>query len=374
MKSSFVNAAAVGALSFVASILVAPGGFAAPPVESLPPACDLNQVFCVDENGIPLRNESRPSLKVGDPLTVAIVPMVALTDGALHLEADGVSPASTRCLKPDPAKGQPAPEPREIALMIHFDATTVGTVVVRYTRYPTCDTTTAVVTRPLTFAVGPGGYHIEAGILFPVVFRGNRKVETPYYANTSDSTLEVVQSTQAVPVALAFHYFPFGMDGGTDVTVFQTESCSDPDRDAKNVSDDKPKKNDFEIWPKPQTRIDVPCWAKDIGRWVFKPLAFEAGTTLVVNPFQQFFVGGGWGPIKGTTFSVGASFVQGQFLPPTYQQGMLMSTNPKTPFVADTRYMVRPYIGLTLSPDILGTLIEALNAAKKIAPVSPSTN
>jgi hypothetical protein len=215
---------------------------------------------------------------------------------------------------------------------------------IHFTRSESCGlASTANVTRTLTFGVGTAGYHFEAGLLFPIVFQGLRTVSAIPFPNTNDSTIQTSTSLQAVPVAIALHYFPWGILGGKQASTWTI---------------------DLECKGKLSCLIRYPYY------WFVTPLGLEAGATIGTNPFQEYFLGVAYGPVRGGTISAGMAFVQGQYIPKSYQEGMLIPTNGNH-FTPDTKYMIRPYIGLTLSPEIIGTVLSVLGAAKKIAPTKP---
>jgi hypothetical protein len=308
-------------------------------------------IYCVDENGITDPNTLAPDtpqagvLQPGFPLTIDVVLQNKIPGGSIRLEATGV-PDATVCLDSDAG----GPSPNQIGARVaqlHIAALPdTGTFSVSFTRTASCGTNNVLVSRTIPFNLGMQGYHFESGLLFPIVFGGIRRVGTPYVLNTFDRTLTTSESIQAVPVSIALHYFPWGIEGGPQTSAYIRDFC------------------EF------QNKVTPSCVLRDLYSWFIRPLALEAGTTISVNPFQEYFLGAAYGPVRGGTLSVGLAFVQGQFIPKNYAEGMLLPSNG-TAFVPDTLYMIRPYIGLTFSPEILSTVIDALNAAKKIAPAAP---
>ncbi len=333
--------------------------FSLTPLQSLLSSfgCDKSSIICLDQNGSPLvvdgAPDEVPDVVPGQHLTIGVIADARELAGQdLAITVDGLSsdkPVHVAAAQP---RGQvviisrsftpPAAPQYSTQFSAHFTrSVAAGTA------------TTTLAENDLTFSVGAAGYHFSAGVLLPVVFRGTRIIQAVRVPNTSQSTLVFTESTQSLPVYMEFEYFPWGIQGGPALASSFTSpnpySCGSKARWWENA---------------------VVCPAAWVYQRIIQTVGVEAATTIGTNPFQEYFVGGSIEPVRGASINFGAAFVQGQFFPPTYTPGALApSTGPG--FVPYTQYMIRPYVGLTISPEILAFVIEALKTAQGLAPVSP---
>lgn len=72
---------------------------------------------------------------------------------------------------------------------------------------------------------------------------------------------------------------------------------------------------------------------------------------------KKYYVGAAWSPLKGITLSGGLAIVRGQFLSPGLATPDL--DNEAMPHFTE-RYMYRPYVGVTLTPQVVDSLKAAL--------------
>jgi hypothetical protein len=279
-------------------------------------------------------------LVIGDPTTVA--------GDDVTITVDGLSAKAEVQVPPTPAPGQ------DLVASLSFTPPTGTQYASQFPAHYKATTSAKALDKSndLTFNVGSSGYHFSAGILLPIVFNGSRTVTSVRLPNTTQSTLQVQQGMQAVPVALAFEYFPWGIQGGPS----QASSFTTPDPDSCTKSS--------------RAYAPVECPFAWFYKRVIQTIGVEAATTIGANPFQEYFIGGSIEPVRGASLNVGAAFVQGQFLPPNYTSGVLAPT-ANAPYSVYTQYMVQPYIGLTLSPEVLAFVVDALKTAQTLAPVAP---
>jgi hypothetical protein len=356
---------------------------------SAPAECDRNEVFCIDVNGSALSNERDPDLEPGGPLTIIVIgDSSSAPTGELTLKADAPIGLSTdRCFETADAGGKgtghegdaggealdpfmtvgltadDASAPREQLdagkpsnnhlLSLHIDQVPSAAFTVHYTATTTCEKDASTrVDRPLTFSVGQSGYHLDPSFMFPLVFGGQRQVNLVPLPNTQDHTIEASQSLLPTPITLALQVFPMGIPGGHFATIVNHAAlqCSGSFWDAT-------------------TRRCSPWWTVYN---LLRPLGLLVGTDIAPNQLDQYYLGGTYQPVRGFSFSAGAAFVKGEFIPPNYAAGMLAPTNGTT-FTPDTRYMMRPYIGVAISPELLGLLVNLLTSVQKVGAPAAGT-
>ena len=84
----------------------------------------------------------------------------------------------------------------------------------------------------------------------------------------------------------------------------------------------------------------------------------ERGSVWSFSP-DQFYFGAVFEPIAGLSANAGVAVLRGQFPPDGFEAGMLVTEGAPEP---DKRYMARFYAGLTMSLDILDTMMAAKSA------------
>ena len=187
-------------------------------------------------------------------------------------------------------------------------------------------------------------FHFEAALLLPFVFGGDRTISRTPLVGTNEQTLHTVQDLQ-VSVSLALHYFPFGIYGnGPWAEEPRGGLCHSTH---------------------PARLLPLAC------RYLLNPIGVELGGRVDLASWQ---IGLAFEPVRGAALSMGVSALKGDFYRPGFREGMLFSGQDSLP--VDRRYMFRPYLGVSISPEILGLLIDVFGKVQKLAPPtqsSPST-
>jgi hypothetical protein len=369
--------------------------------------CAARLVFCVDANGNALAGETDPRVAPGDSLTVDVVDCASNfpSGQVIRLESVGTSPAfvvspgaggaaggvggggpagssgaagtmggagapgggtGAGAQLPNLASaagaagaaGSPGAAgagdagagtgPQEVLLaQIHIPDIPAGTsLTVTFHRYQTVSPTAAVLAqRSLDFNVGKNGYTFEPTILFPTIFDGSRTI-TPI--PTTGGRTAVVHADESNlgaldNISLGINIYPLG---------YPPEKCPF----AKDASAS-------------QVLVPFVCnW-----RFILKPLALQIGTSISHNAFHQYYVGAGYGVVRGITVTFGTAFVQGDFFGPTIFEGQVIPSGMSLPPGAvEQKYMLRPYFGVSLSPEILESALQVLNQVKSLAPPGPT--
>ncbi len=170
--------------------------------------------------------------------------------------------------------------------------------------------------------VAHGKYYVDIGVLIPIVPDGRREIVQTLIPGTGGERRLSVREDWQVEAAVALNVFPCGRRRAL-WSAFQ------------QISGD--------------TVCDL------FGLQVGVDLDFK-------NAFQRIYAGVTLEPVAGLGAGFGVAIVRGQFLPPGYADGMVIPRGET--FTPQTEYMVRPYIGITLSTDILTSLSTTGSAIK----------
>lgn len=170
--------------------------------------------------------------------------------------------------------------------------------------------------------VAHGKYYVDIGVLIPIVPDGRREIVQTLIPGTGGERRLSVREDWQVEAAVALNVFPCGRRRAL-WSAFQ------------QISGD--------------TLCDL------FGLQVGVDLDFK-------NAFQRIYAGVTLEPVAGLGAGFGVAIVRGQFLPPGYADGMVIPRGET--FTPQTEYMVRPYIGITLSTDILTSLSTTGSAIK----------
>jgi len=157
-----------------------------------------------------------------------------------------------------------------------------------------------------------GTYFVEVGLLVPFVFKGSRSIDRVAVPGSGDTRV-AVHDDWHVTAAVAVDYFPMGRARavGTSFRNCRSRSC-------------------WENW----FGLQVGAGFSDILREWYLGLLFE--------------------PVSGLNLDLGASLLKGDFLPAGRAEGMQV---PQGTAVGETsRFMLRPYLGFTVTLDLLDTL------------------
>jgi hypothetical protein len=197
--------------------------------------------------------------------------------------------------------------------------TSVVTLGVRFVRTREGDTP---IDRTHLIEIDHGRYFLRVGVLLPIVPDGRQHALATLSPSDGEPTLRLTRDLYVMP-ALALNAFPFGG----------------------------------------KSRGKVFCCGK-------RPLAELLGVQVAVgfdlSQPPPIFAGGLLEPIAGFAVSGGISFIQADVLNPDAAEGMLLRDPSALP--VHREYIPRGYIGLTLSTEIIETLLAARTglAGKKV--------
>ena len=357
--------------------------------------CAARLVFCVDANGNALPGETDPRVSPGDSLTVDVVDYTSSfpLGQVIRLESVGTSPSVV--ISPGAGGAGPAPDggvgggrggssgaagkmggagapnlasdagaagspgadavtgagdagagtgPEQgLLAQIHIPDVPAGTsLIVTFHRYQTAaPNATVLAQRSLDFNVGKNGYTFEPTILFPTIFDGSRTIAPVPTTGGRTAVVHADESNLGAMdnISLGINIYPLG---------YPPEKCPY----AKDAG---------------PAQLFVPF----VCNWKFiaKPLALQIGTSISHNAFHQYYVGAGYGIVRGITVTFGTAFVQGDFFGPTIFEGQsIPSGTSLPPGAVEQKYMLRPYFGVSLSPEILESALQVLNQVKSLAP------
>jgi hypothetical protein len=206
-------------------------------------------------------------------------------------------------------------EPREppgfAAIGSHFEAPFGDALDVHFVRTES-DAQGACIDKHYAVPVDNGRYYVELGFLVPFVYNGTREIDLVPSPGSSDARI-AVRNDWHVTGAAAIDYFPLGRarNVGSSFRNCKTRSC-------------------LENW-----------------------LGVQLGAGFGSFP-KEWYLGLVLQPISGLNLALGASFLQGDFLPAGRAEGMQLPAG--TPVAANAQYMARPYFGFSLTLDALTML------------------
>jgi hypothetical protein len=300
--------------------------------------CEERQVFCLDMEGTLFDEEDTPTLRPGEAFRVRVVGPNTTTEAqiaAIHVSVGHVL-RSERLFAPvtdangfrtqgnnqddkneggDSEDQEPsAPPALKVLSEVETRVLDEESVLVDFERLPATAEELRLV-EGYTLTIDHGRYFLQFGLGVPFVINGDRKVTTAPFPGTGER-FSVIQQDVYVNAALMLNFFPFGGRRNGQVW-FCTNGCR---------------------------------WGDALG--------FQFGTELDTrNPFEQWYLGAVFEPITGMSVNGGLALVKGQFLSNKAEEGSVITGtgDPET----ITEFMPRPYVGLTLTTDILQTLSEA---------------
>lgn len=317
--------------------------------------CRDELVFCIDPRGNPLidrtvgmvrkgeqREDLVPQPEPGDIVYIRVVGKASEVAGnAISLSTDATIDPAARTFKGAGDGGAPPPTDGGVdddVVLVEIIAVMQDTSALRV-HYKVTDGTDAqrvVLERSYTLPVQRSiSFHFEAALFVPIVSRGSRQIHAVPIPGSNSQVAHVSEDTQ-IAFGLAFNYFPFGISGSGPWTQ---DACPDDH-----------------------------CPLKQAKKLILEPLGMQAGATLdfTKNTLQEWFIGLAFEPIRGGSLSAGFSFVQGTFFVPGFSEGMLLPNGTLPVGSTETKYMVRPYFGLTVSPEIAQTLLNVLAQVKSV--------
>lgn len=181
--------------------------------------------------------------------------------------------------------------------------------------------------RTYVFSIARGLHYFEAGIMFPITLRGSRSIELSPDASTGLSTLEVDESLSwAMGVGVLI--FPVGVYDG--------------------------RAGDPRAWG---IRHFAAPWGLGLGTNVFSSRTDQ-------KAFTEAYVSLNYRFDYGAILGVGVSAVPGEFTRRGWSEGMILPDGTDLSSVTAERYMFRPHLTLTLSPEVLGSLFGLLSEVR----------
>lgn len=181
----------------------------------------------------------------------------------------------------------------------------------------------AGASKPYEVAVDHGKYYLDIGLLVPMVPWGKREiVQTTVPGSGGEKRLSLREDYQ-VSAAVALNIYPLGRRRG--------------------------------LW----SAFQQPSWCATLSDLFGLQVGFDIDFK---NAFQRIYAGVVVTPIAGLSGSFGVALLQGEFFPPGYGEGTIVPKGET--FEANKIYMARPYIGITLSTDILTALSTASTTLK----------
>jgi hypothetical protein len=313
------------------------------PASTLPPPCDRRTVFCVNARGIPLNGEHNPHVTAGEGLTVAVYDAPStVKDRIVKLDSTGVQSVTQDFSNLLPVAG---PGGATVLSEMHVDQLKPSTdLTVNLSVSDTAVKTNMIVQRPITFSVGNAGYIFEPTFMFPTIVQGARTVGVTAFPNGVGGVVHSSRSTLGAldNFSLGINIYPLG--------GYPPSGCSRADSDTT-------------LWEVLSNFVPFVCYPK----YLLRPLALQAGVSISNNAFKEYFLGFGYSVVRGVVVSVGGAFVPGQFLGPTTFEGQIVPAN--TQLDIETKWMVRPYISVAFSPEILQAALDVLNQAKALGAV-----
>jgi hypothetical protein len=315
--------------------------------------CDAEEIYCVNEYGDPLDDETLPSLWPGRQVIVRVVALQQRLQGKTvrlmgsdsedetRVRLDGNGGATNGAGGSAVTAGS-AGSPAPAAATPHAAASCRGSCdEFRVASYeglaPSGSSSYAVrlsiedaggvmrVQRTYRFPVSRGGQrYFEVGIVLPFTFDGTRKIGEAPFSGTGVRTIEVEESLSWA-FGLGISIYPFG------------------------------------VW---ETRAEDP---RD--HW-FKHLVAPLGLGFATNVFSDrpSFTEGyltlNYRVSSGAMLGIGVSAVKGQFLKSQWAELMPLPPDVTLSQVVEDRYMFRPHLALTISPDALAGLLGLLSQVR----------
>ncbi len=324
--------------------------------------CDKTGTVCLRPDGSLIPDEKLPELlEPGDKLSVAVVGCEKLREGvtfAISVTEAGHADRLFRVQPSEPddsaVKGLaagPVTAPR--ICQSADDIKTLGKEEVTISSNSNIDRVDITLTpdpaqakykdlvygkRTHSIEVQQGRYFLDVGILVPVTIQGSRNIVASDTPGADQGVLDIQSKTPRPSPALMLNVFPGGRTSGA-FTSFTRTRCP------------KAKAEYFE------------CQRRKHRRNAANSLGIQVGLDLDFSDVADaFYVGGLFEPITGLSFNAGISMREGNYLKPGYQVGQLITSDDDRQ--GDERYMVRPYVGITLSADILRALVQFRDNAR----------
>jgi hypothetical protein len=320
--------------------------------------CDGANVLCLDLQGVPLRRlgdadagaKKNPAARdsiliepaVGDVVLIYVIgDPTFINKRILSCSVAGAAPR--RAILTPPGAQDAGPADRYTLLGITFTVPDAPEfpITCRASKENSPDErfledlfTTTIKTRK------DSPFHFEAGLLIPFAFGGNRTISRTPLAGTNEQSLHTVEDLE-VSVSLAVHYFPLGIFGNGPWSAGPRGECAS--KHGANL-------------------------LSSVCQYLLQPIGLEVGGRVDLSAWQ---VGLAFEPIRGGAISAGVSAVKGDFYRSGFRDGMIIGAQESLP--VDRRYMFRPYIGVSISPEILRFLVDVFGQVQKLAPPAQSS-
>jgi len=323
--------------------------------------CDDSDIVCLSATGVHINaDKTRKRFRPGHTIKVRVIGCSELNDKVtFKIVAKNVT-SSDRLFKHDPsADAAPKPNPKaaqgvglerqcERLRMCTKDADITVLEELPFTiakddalqnieiafsadrSKATHNTSTDAVKTTNSFPVVQGRYYVDLGLLVPFTFRGERNVVGEELPGSGAQRLAVEHEMPTPALAAMLNVFP----GGRRVGIFQSfaeqKRCIAPGRRA--------------------------CRKINRQRGAANSLGFQLGLDLdFTDPADAFYLGTLFEPISGLSFNAGLSVRKGEFLRAGQREGQLIvEDSDLTPKIWP---IARPYVGVTLSLDIVRALI-----------------
>jgi hypothetical protein len=278
--------------------------------------CSDPLVFCLDDSGQPLLgDEPPPPLDIGTHIQVLVI---GQSGGSAVYAVTGTTVKSNEVLfVPRAAGNAAAPKQAEFVVLAKWDTDiTEGRKLI--VTFKKSDTGKPDLLKTYALDIAGTRYFLEIGLGLPFVYRGQRTLVANPVPGTGERTLGV-QEDWSKEIALMLNFFPFG-GRRKDVVWF--------------ASDEHPA-------------------ASLIG--------FQLGHSLdLKDPLDRWYAGVVLEPIAGLSLNGGITLLTGEFVRGNQRVGMLLEPGDEPNPVREA--MLRPYIGATLSLDIVDSIKAAVTS------------
>lgn len=362
------------------------------PPEDLPPAnlgdvftahgCEAEDVVCLDGDGNGLRETGDkrdrlpPNLDQGQNLTIKVVGCGARYDKVeftIALEAGrqseqlfraefaGSDAAGREKVQPDVVTACRQPNDFTALHAVALEVPSAAAVKLVFERKAAespplvgvQQTHEARVLRPL--------YFLDISVAAPIILGGKRKISTRLVPDLDASVLTLDEDLRVSP-ALMLHVFPGGRRLGAI-------SSFGPDRACEEMEEVKAAKARGDIEEKDKKEAER-CNHRRRARYAANSLGIQLGVGLDLSKFgDEFYAGLFFEPVVGLNIGVGMAIIKGDQLESDYALGQVVDPAQLGDYTRE-RYMLRPYIGMSLSFDI----IRNVQAAAKLPGVTKLSN
>jgi len=318
--------------------------------------CRGQGVLCLSPGGQALVPERVPErLSPGDAIEVKVVGCEALNSKVSYSIDITKIASADRLFRQDPTSGAAEDDKGAEGVTIErdrlcTDAASIGVLHQSKVKVPSDDALqrleiafTSDVSKAeypnveaaktsFSVTVEQGRYFVDLGILVPFVIEGRRRVVAEQGPSSGIRTLSIDHDLPKPSPAVMLNVFPGGRRSGIFSSFSERARCQ---RSRESYFD---------------------CSRTNRRRAAANSVGLQVGLDLdFTDPADAFYLGGLFEPVSGLSFNAGISVRKGQFLAPGRFEGQLVADD--TDLAPQERYMVRPYLGVTLSLDIIRAVI-----------------